>query len=85
VYEGRVLRRGGVHTSSRTFRSPRDYSDLQLRVRRHDGVVVSVNGTEVARSNMPPGEVRNDTVGTRPHKSQKTIDDAVPIRRSLVP
>lgn len=38
------------------------YTTAQLRVRRDDGVVVYLNGTEVFRSNMPAGTVTSATL-----------------------
>lgn len=40
------------------------YTAAQLRVRRDDGVVVYLNGTEVFRSNMPAGTVTSATLAT---------------------
>jgi hypothetical protein len=40
---------------------PRDFRSLRLRVNRDDGAVLYVNGREVYRTNMPPGEVGPDT------------------------
>ena len=39
----------------RSFQAVHGYTGLTLRVRRDDGVVVYINGTQVARSNMPSG------------------------------
>jgi hypothetical protein len=43
---------------------------LELRLRRDDGAVVHLNGVEVARSNMPEGEVTSETL------SVSTVNDA---------
>lgn len=40
---------------------PADLSELKLEFARDDGIVVYVNGTEVARDNMPTGPVDHDT------------------------
>lgn len=40
---------------------PAAYNDLSLRILRDDGAVVYLNGTEVARYNMPDGDVSYDT------------------------
>lgn len=39
---------------------PAAYSRLRVRLRRDDGAVVYLNGTEVMRSNMPSGTVTHD-------------------------
>ena len=39
-------------------------SNLVLRVRRDDGVVVYLNGVEVFRDNMPPGPITYSTLAT---------------------
>ena len=44
--------------------NPAQYGDLKLRVLRDDGAVVYVNGTEVARSNMPAGAINASTLAT---------------------
>ena len=46
----------------RAFQASHRYGRLTLRVRRDDGVVVYVNGAEVARSNMPTGTIRHNTL-----------------------
>jgi hypothetical protein len=46
----------------RAFQAAHGYTGLTLRVRRDDGVVLYVNGTEVGRSNMPTGNIRNSTL-----------------------
>jgi hypothetical protein len=43
--------------SSFTVEDASEYSMLELAVRRDDGVVVYINGTEVFRDNMPAGDV----------------------------
>ncbi len=37
------------------------YTNLLLRVQRDDGVVVYLNGTEVLRDNLPPGDITSAT------------------------
>ena len=37
-------------------------SDLHLGLLRDDGAVVYLNGREVARSNLPAGEIRHETL-----------------------
>ena len=46
----------------RTFTATHGYQTLTLNLRRDDGAVVYVNGTEVARSNMPTGTVTAATL-----------------------
>ena len=41
--------------------NPTQYSSLTLKVRRDDGIVVYVNGTEVYRNNMPTGTIAYNT------------------------
>jgi hypothetical protein len=50
----------------RTFNvaNPASFQDLVLRLMRDDGAVVYLNGTEVVRSNMPPGSVNYLTLAT---------------------
>ena len=43
---------------------PASVSQLTLRMRRDDGAVVYLNGTEVARSNMPGGEIAFGTLAS---------------------
>lgn len=43
---------------------PASVSQLTLRMRRDDGAVVYLNGTEVARSNMPDGEIAFGTLAS---------------------
>jgi hypothetical protein len=40
------------------------FDNLKLLLRRHDGAIVYLNGTEVARSNMPPGPAEYRTLST---------------------
>ncbi len=37
--------------------NPADFTSVELRLKRDDGAVVYINGTEVARSNMPGGTI----------------------------
>ncbi|MFM9963379.1 MAG: lamin tail domain-containing protein [Planctomycetaceae bacterium] len=43
---------------------PAGVSQLTLRMRRDDGAVVYLNGTEVARSNMPDGDIAFSTLAS---------------------
>jgi chitodextrinase len=47
-----------------TIDNPGNYSNLNLSLLRDDGAVVYLNGTEVARSNMPTGTVTSTTAAT---------------------
>jgi len=47
------------------LRNPSPFTLLRLRVVRDDGCIVYLNGTEVARSNMPDGPVSFDTFALR--------------------
>jgi hypothetical protein len=47
-----------------TVSSPASISALVLRVVRDDGCVIYINGTEVARSNMPAGTISSTTPAT---------------------
>lgn len=44
-----------------TLRDPEDITALRLRLQRDDGAVVYLNGQEIARSNMPSGDIKYDT------------------------
>ena len=46
----------------RTFDATHGFSALTLSLRRDDGAVVYLNGTEVARSNMPTGTITSSTL-----------------------
>jgi uncharacterized protein len=69
----------------RSFQTSRDYGNVTLRVRRDDGVVVYLNGTEVARSNMPPGTISYDTLAAGLFTgSAETTYHPVPTQASVV-
>jgi uncharacterized protein len=54
-----------VTTYFRTsFVPSRRFTSLALRLRRDDGCVVYINGTEVARSNMPSGSISSSTLAS---------------------
>jgi CotH kinase protein/Lamin Tail Domain/Chitobiase/beta-hexosaminidase C-terminal domain/Secretion system C-terminal sorting domain len=44
--------------------NPEQYQELFLRIKRDDGVVVYLNGSELLRDNMPAGEVLSSTLAT---------------------
>lgn len=48
----------------RTFTASHGYSSMQISLRRDDGAVVYLNGTEVARSNMPTGTITSSTLAS---------------------
>ena len=61
------------------------YTALTVRVRRDDGVVLYVNGTQVARSNMPGGTIRYNTLASTPLSGgSETTFVTIPIAASLV-
>jgi hypothetical protein len=45
---------------------PKHLGQLQFLIRSDDGIVVYVNGKEVARNNLPEGEVKFSTTAVRP-------------------
>jgi hypothetical protein len=46
------------------FTATSGFTSMSLRLRRDDGAVVYVNGTEVARSNMPSGTISSTTLAS---------------------
>lgn len=48
----------------RTFTASHGYTALRLSLRRDDGAVIHLNGTEIARSNMPTGSVTSTTLAS---------------------
>lgn len=48
----------------RRFTTTNGFTSMTLRLRRDDGAVVYVNGTEVARSNMPAGTISSTTLAS---------------------
>jgi hypothetical protein len=46
------------------FRTDKVWTDLTLRLQRDDGVIVYIDGREVARGNMPEGPDRYDLYAT---------------------
>ncbi|MBP6335615.1 MAG: fibronectin type III domain-containing protein [Bacteroidia bacterium] len=54
--------------------SPASFNDYRINLRRDDGIVVYVNGTEVYRNNMPSG-----TIGYRTGASSACSDDGTTI------
>ena len=44
--------------------NPAQYGDVQLQLLKDDGAVVYLNGTEVARSNMPAGPINTSTLAS---------------------
>ena len=51
---------------------PSQFISLELKLLRDDGAVVYINGTEVARSNMPYGDANHDTLAN--HYVEETLD-----------
>jgi secreted PhoX family phosphatase len=69
----------------RSFQATHRFSTMTVRVRRDDGVVVYVNGTQVARSNMPSGTIRYDTLAsTSIDGTAETTYVSLPITAALV-
>ena len=67
------------------FKSQRKYSDLYVHVRRDDGVVIYINGTEVTRSNMPQGSITSDTLAASVFTgSRETMYYTIQIRAAVV-
>jgi uncharacterized protein len=67
------------------FEARRNHTELHLRVRRDDGVVIYINGTEVTRSNMPSGRIGYDTLAARVFTgSSETMYYTIPIRAAVV-
>jgi hypothetical protein len=60
--------------------SPASYSNFTLSVKRDDGIVVYVNGTEVYRDNMPTGTIAYNTLA-----STAASDDGASIFSTTVP
>jgi secreted PhoX family phosphatase len=48
----------------RRFTATNGFTSMTLRLRRDDGAVVYVNGTEVLRSNMPTGTITSSTLAS---------------------
>ena len=69
-----------------SFEARNHYTELHLRVRRDDGVVIYINGTEVTRSNMPSGRIRYDTLAARVFTgSSERMYYTIPIRAAVAP
>ena len=47
------------------------YRELDINIRRDDGAIVYLNGREIARSNMPEGEVFFDTLAAKSESAQE--------------
>ena len=58
---------------------PTDYSALSLRLKRDDGAVVYLNGSEVFRTNMPTGTITSTTLAST------SADDASPFQSAVIP
>lgn len=48
----------------RTFTASHGFTSMRLSLRRDDGAVVYLNGSEVARSNMPTGTITSSTLAS---------------------
>jgi hypothetical protein len=51
------------------WQDPINYSEWHLKVRYDDGFVAYINGREVARRNMPVGDINYDTRAVVPYES----------------
>jgi secreted PhoX family phosphatase len=61
------------------FNATNGFTSLSLRLRRDDGAVVYINGTEVARSNMPTGTISSSTLAS------STVDGAAETAFTTIP
>ncbi|MCL4179422.1 MAG: alkaline phosphatase [Verrucomicrobia bacterium] len=66
-----------------TVTDPSAFGDLSLRIHRDDGAVVYLNGTEIARYNMPSGTISYSTYAST--ASDFDWDPARTIPNTLVP
>src|SRR5262245_19367088 len=60
------------------------YTNLLLRLRRDDGAVVYLNGTEVFRNNLPPGPIAYATLASSTASDDGTRLYASPANASLL-
>jgi secreted PhoX family phosphatase len=68
----------------RQFNATNGFTSLSLRLRRDDGAVVYINGTEVARSNMPTGTVSSSTLASSTiDGSGETAFTTIPVTAQL--
>lgn len=86
--ERTTIARGLVHYARVTFElaDPGRYDHLVVWLRRDDGVALSVNGAEGARSNLPPGALTPATLASTVvgHAAENAWLPFVIPRRSLV-
>jgi len=62
------------------FSNPSSFTGVQLNIKRDDGVVLYVNGSEVYRNNMPTGTITNTTLA-----SIAAADDGAGIQTATLP
>jgi len=62
---------------------PTQFSEFVVDVVRDDGAAVYVNGTEVCRSNLPPGPLSAATAATALVSSR--TDETTPVRCTVPP
>ena len=68
----------------RQFNATNGFTSLSLRLRRDDGAVVYINGTEVARSNMPTGTITSSTLASSTiDGSGETAFTTIPVTAQL--
>ncbi len=66
------------------FNATNGFTSLSLRLRRDDGAVVYINGTEVARSNMPSGTISSSTLASATiDGSGETAFTTIPVTAQL--
>lgn len=65
------------------FKTEREFRNLELRCQRDDGIIVYLNGKEVARDNMQAGEARYDIPAVEKVAHDKPIKEQVTYRIPL--
>lgn len=70
------------HRATFTVTNPAAYQGFKLTTRADDGLVVYVNGTEVARSNMPAGAITRTTYATAAPSTAAAVANPVVVQIS---
>ena len=68
------------HRTGFTVADPGTFQAFELTTRSDDGIVVYVNGTEVARANMPTGTVTRNTYATAAPSTNSAIANPVVVQ-----
>jgi Bacterial protein of unknown function (DUF839) len=69
----------------RSFTATAAHTALSIRLRRDDGAVIYINGTEVARSNMPTGTISfTSRAASSVNDANETAYYTIPITRQLL-